>query len=309
MSLALLAGPLREQAEALRRFITGTTRDAQITELVGQAFDAAFVGDQEAASRCLDQAEELAARLREARDAAAREDDERQLAAARMRADRAARELARRQLTASRPKNAIRDGLRGNVNVPASTGTRVIAADGSHKGRYLGWAYIASTGQWGLAAEDYGGREDPDAWPGAVIAELRAAEMAAHDIPGPAVILVDSTGAIGFLTAWQSGDLARMPPLADEAPQTRAARRAVNRQRAVAEIATTIAGRRDLAFKHVHGHAGHLLNEAADSLAKIARECRAGDMQRGDLDDVSGRANDLAEQFLRAWRDMETSRA
>jgi hypothetical protein len=83
LSLDLLAEPLRQRAEVLRPFITGRAHDAQITELAKYAFEAAYVGDHGAAARCLDQAEELAARLRGTKDAVSCKNDEQQLASCR----------------------------------------------------------------------------------------------------------------------------------------------------------------------------------------------------------------------------------
>jgi ribonuclease HI len=62
-------------------------------------------------------------------------------------------------------------------------------------------------------------------------------------------------------------------------------------------LAEHVAARRGLRVEHVRAHTGHPLNEAADSLASIARR-RLTD----PLDSID-RAQSLVDAFVRAWHD------
>jgi hypothetical protein len=65
-----------------------------------------------------------------------------------------------------------------------------------------------------------------------------------------------------------------------------------------------VAARPHLTFRHVGSHGGHLLNEAADALARMARSCAAGE-RTGDEAALTGHAGGLAIAFLRAWHESE----
>jgi len=278
----LLPEPRRAQALALKPYAFGNHRDLRIAELAEDAYAAAGAGDLPAAIWCLDQASEIAAPMQAVADANRARNIAQERSA---RAKRAREYLADLRNQAYRPANAIQGGLRGKARAIAPDQVTV-ATDGSCKGRYLGWGYISSTGHWGCAADILGGD--------ALAAELRAVGMAIGDIPVPCRIVLDSTSALSFLRSWQAGNVSRMPP----APGLTAAMRAGSaRQRPLEEIAVLVAGRPGLVFSHVRGHNGHLLNEAADSLAKIARECRDG-KRHGDLAAVHAKAADLVAAFL-----------
>jgi ribonuclease HI len=279
----LLPEPRRAQALALKPYAFGNHRDLRIAELAEDAYAAAGAGDLPAAIWCLDQASEIAAPMQAVADANRAHNI---VQARSARAKRARGYLADLRDQAYRPANAIQGGLRGRVRA-AAPGQVTVATDGSCKTRYLGWGYISSTGHWGCAADILGGDS--------LAAELRAVGMAIGDIPVPCRIVLDSTDALSFLRSWQAGNVNRMPP----APELTAAMRAGSaRQQPLEEIAAMVAGRGyDLVFSHVRGHNGHLLNEAADSLAKIARECRDG-KRHGDLAAVHAKAADLVTAFL-----------
>jgi ribonuclease HI len=303
--LDLLDEPLRERAVALRRLLRkpGRTGRIEIAELVSDAADAAFAGDQSAAAACLDRAEQFAGPLAaeaalalEAHDAAAAAAQEQQDAA--RAAWLASRDAARARGKAS---TVIKAGIAGQVRTPPATGPVVVATDGSYRAPHYGWAYITSGGQWGCAASVFGSTAAPDGHQASLYAELRAAGLAAAHVDGPAVFLTDSIAAIGLLRSWQAGDVTRMPVPQDASrASTETLRLAAKRRAALTGIAATIAGRPALQFAHVYGHRGHLLNEAADMLAKMAhRWLTAGPSVTQAT--MTAKADDLAAAFLRAW--------
>jgi hypothetical protein len=54
-----------------------------------------------------------------------------------------------------------------------------------------------------------------------------------------------------------------------------------------------------LSFRHERAHVGNVLNEAADSLAKLGLRCSKGDVERAQLGSLARR---YAEQNLAAYR-------
>jgi len=56
----------------------------------------------------------------------------------------------------------------------------------------------------------------------------------------------------------------------------------------------------EITYTHVKGHAGHVLNEAADALAKIARRWLRSSEKPG-RDAMTARAADFAAAFLATW--------
>lgn len=212
---------------------------------------------------------------------------------------------ARHSAVAGRSYSGYR-GLRGRVPV-THDGLLVVATDGSYraasrrggaKGRKYpaesGWGYVASNGQWGCAGRRmYEDRLNPMATGGTRVtyAELRAVEMALTELPkGPLRFLIDSMAAIELLTAWSGKNTTVVPSGYSLRP------RLDGRKPRLLRLAETVAARKGLRFEHVHGHRGHHMNEAADSLASIARRAIGGDL--GDEVAVAERASGLVAAFL-----------
>jgi ribonuclease HI len=149
--------------------------------------------------------------------------------------------------------------------------------------------YLVSDGHWGMRGWRTS-RLDPTGHSKVLVTELRAIEfMLARFASGPLTVLVDSTSALHHLRLWQQGAVDVMPAGYD----LRA--RHGGRKPTLVRLAVRVSGRPDLTFRHVKGHSGHLLNEAADSLAKIARR------RVQSTFDATSTAEDLAASFLTSW--------
>lgn len=185
-------------------------------------------------------------------------------------------------------------GIRGRVHIPGST--RLIAAtDGSLKGPHGGFGYVTYNGHWGLAARTMRGHLNPiaDHGTGVLVLELRAVALVIDHFPGRAVrFLIDSTEAIRYLHAWQSGHGYQMPPGYNLRPR----RSGDDPRPALVRLAESVSGRTDLRFVHVKGHAGHAMNEVADSLARIGRRAIGGGL--GIEHAVGERASNRVAAFL-----------
>ncbi|MEO3786939.1 RNase H family protein [Actinocorallia sp. B10E7] len=163
------------------------------------------------------------------------------------------------------------------------TGTRplVAATDASWKRGHGGMGFLTTDGRWGIGDWKVG-PQDPTGPSKIIITELRAVQLLLSTVEARVemTVLIDSLPALSYLWRWQSGDVSALPP-GYEAPHLRL-------------LARRVADRPRLRFQHVKGHSGHLLNEAADSLAAIAR-------RRAPGFDVEARASDLVDSFLTSW--------
>lgn len=191
-------------------------------------------------------------------------------------------------------------GIRGRVDMPGPT--RLIAAtDGSWKQGVGGYAYVTHNGHWALGARKEKGSNyhltpHRDHGTGALVMELRAVALVIKHFPGRAVrFLIDSESALGFLRAWQAGEVARMPAHYSLRP-----RRTGDGRPALVQLAAVVAERDDLRFVKVTAHDGHPMNEVADGLASIARRAMRGKL--GGEEAVGMRACDLVTMYIEARR-------
>jgi hypothetical protein len=162
--------------------------------------------------------------------------------------------------------------VKGQVSC-APLGPLVFATDGSvarktrrnhlRQHEYLtGYGWLSTHGHWGAGA-----CPQPTALAGAdpvVVAELRAVwhAIGAHLPHGHVTVLTDSQNACEWLTRWRAGS--RALPAGYVGSQTHTPRLLV--------MANGVRRyRHNLTVTWVKGHNGHLLNEAADSLAKVGR--------------------------------------
>lgn len=145
----------------------------------------------------------------------------------------------------------------------------VIGTDGASRGNpgRAGWAWVVNPGCWQAGAIPHGTCNE---------AEITAIVRALHAVPDdvPVTILSDSRLCVDTLTKWARGWRAKGWAKADGKPVA---------NRPLVEAALTLVERRDAAhgdghtlIEWVKGHAGHPLNEAADTFAT-----RAADAGRG----------------------------
>lgn len=177
---------------------------------------------------------------------------------------------------------APRPALAGQVARWTGTRPLVAATDASWKHGHGGMGFLTTDGRWGLGRWK-AGPQDPTGPSKIIITELRAVQLLLSSVEPrlEMTVLLDSLPALSFLRRWQAGDVAALPP-GYRAPHLRL-------------LARRVADRPGLTFQHVKGHSGHLLNEAADSLAAIAR-------RRQTLgSEAQARAADLVDSFLTSW--------
>jgi hypothetical protein len=262
-ALELLPSDLARRAETLKLYAmrrSNCSACGNVLDSVRLAFTAALFGDLPAAERLLTTAERSA------------------------------------WLT-SHAAECGRRGLRSVKNVPGNhgrvtgrwevAGPLTAATDASWKNGAGGIGYITSRGSWGLRGWVTDHR-DPTGKSKVLVNELRAVDLLLRATGNPDVLLVDSLSALSFLRAWQRGDTELMPDGYDLRPRRRGVPSLVR-------LAEHVAEADGLVFQHVKGHSGHLLNEAADSLASIARR------RATEWFDATGRATDLVSSFLSSW--------
>ncbi|WP_433542032.1 ribonuclease HI (plasmid) [Streptosporangium sandarakinum] len=255
---------LRDRVQAMRDYTLAwraCPSCRRIRDLVWLAFDAAFVGDQAAAQEMIEQAELVAAAERDSADCV------------------------------SQPRNPGRSSRR----VPGfdRPGPLVAATDAAHVGACSGMGYLVSDGRWGMRRRFGNGTRylpDPTGPSKVLVAELRAVALMLDELGDDAarlsLLLVDSTTAIGYLRGWKSGHVTRMPAGYSLRPRLHGG------EPALVRLAHRLAALPTLRIEHVKGHSGHPLNEAADSLAKIARRRAV---------DATMRAERVVDAFLRVW--------
>ena len=196
----------------------------------------------------------------------------------------------------SRRKESQRSAIRGQVDRWAHTGPIVAATDASWKRPHGGIGFVASDGRWGLRCRTTGPL-DPSGPAKVLIDELRAVEFLLSDLlpeTDQVTVLVDCAEALGFLNDWRAGRTALLPCGYSLRPRHR------GRPPTLVRLAERAAAFPGLTFVKVKAHSGHLLNEAADSLAKIARR------KATEAFDVRHRADSLVAAFLQAWHEPTT---
>ncbi|WBB80412.1 hypothetical protein O7606_03250 [Micromonospora sp. WMMD882] len=209
---------------------------------------------------------------------------------------------AAERLAAGHPahRRAGDDPGRGRGHVArwaAAAATPLVAAtDASWKGRVGGIGYVVADGHYGLRGRGTG-RLDPTGPSRVLVDELRAVEYLLSgydDPPAGLTVLVDNLEAVKWLRRWQAGAVDEMPA------GYRLRERRFGAQPTLLRLATQVAARPDLVFTHVKGHRNHLLNEAADALAHMARR------RQEESFDLRPRAYELVDAFLRDWHAART---
>lgn len=182
-------------------------------------------------------------------------------------------------------KHVIRETLDHRI---LPTGAPVtVAIDGSYKLtvgerviKPMSWGYLTTGGQYGLGTSIVPGTIVGDQrW---LQAELRAmaAALQAIDDGRQVTVLSDCKDAISFMDLWRDGH--------EVFPRGYDTERAGGRESTLSRLARrALEGRDRIRVHWVPGHAGHPLNEAADSLARLARGWAT---DRIDKEATAGRA-------------------
>ena len=189
---------------------------------------------------------------------------------------------------------------RGEVAIPPMP-QLIIAADGSHKGRIHSGGFLATNGRFGIQTFNYGKYDiDPHNGECSNAAELSAIlySMGGMSHKTDITILSDSKYALRYIEKWKNGE-DDMPNWCKTNPSLPHDKRLVNNMH---HLRTRIAKTSEhITTQHVRGHTGDLLNEAADSLAKIGRNVIESVYNK---EEARRRAMGLVSGFLQAYAEQ-----
>ena len=199
-------------------------------------------------------------------------------------------------MTTRKRTKRTRRGVKAVGQVQGVPGPLILATDAAVDRSCLGVGFLATSGHYGLQGHPYG--QETSGVHRAAVAELRAVWCALDHLHStgtpsnlPIEVHLDSFHALTFLQEWAHGG-SRMPDGYLLWRQSGAVPTLERLRQTVALRATT------LTFRHEQGHAGNTLNEAADTLAKLALRCSNGLIPQ-DL--PAGLARRYAEQNLAAY--------
>ncbi|KWX02270.1 hypothetical protein TH66_11055 [Carbonactinospora thermoautotrophica] len=144
----------------------------------------------------------------------------------------------------------------------ADQGPIVVATDAATQNGRVGYAFVTTAGRFGLGAFPHPERIVGPAQ--TLVAELRTVNVAIEsDGNHPFIILCDSQDAVEYLRAWRRGNLIY--------PDGYTLYRKNGRTPTLVKLSRKLASNpRRYKVEWVKGHAGHPLNEVADSMAKLA---------------------------------------
>jgi len=193
---------------------------------------------------------------------------------------------------------------------PPPTSELVVATDASRAARALGAAAVAEDGRWGMVSYyDHSSQET------IFLAELRAIAMAVSlALPDQKVhVLTDSKDAQEQINGWKNGDL-RAPkehphPILESSGNHLPLFPGNVKLSWLKDQVST--GAVQLTVEHVPSHSGHVLNEAADALAGMARKAR---QHRHPLRNATSgallgeAAQEIAPTMAAAFREQEPRR-
>jgi ribonuclease HI len=171
-----------------------------------------------------------------------------------------------------------------------------VATDGSVRGSFTGFGWLASDGRFGLLGFRHSKRQV-----GAkvvLISELRAIGDAVRKLPlRPLTLISDSKSAIRMVTQWMDGE--------DVLPFGYTTERDDGEPAGLVIARHLIYLQRDRLTLHwFRGHQGEPLNEGADALARLARR-RAASPREVPLEEYRDRAKGLADAFAKEFRRLQ----
>jgi ribonuclease HI len=258
--------------EKLQEYVVSKTFHYPVVAPLILATDFIIAGNSGDAERKIGEAEKAAAKFRRAR-----EHEEHQKEARRKAAEA-------RGAVPSGLKAILREGLHGSVEDWKVARPLVAATDAGVRSRTFGYGYLVCDGRYGLGGHQVG----PDSEMGSeyvCVAELQAVVLlvSRFGVDAPIKVLIDNDRALRLLLRWQGGDTSVMPngyKGSDLRP-----------------LAKRLSGTDRIAFGSVKGHSGHVLNEAADSLARLVIRRLDGRW----IGDLTEKADDIAAAFAAAW--------
>ncbi|MDZ4265508.1 MAG: RNase H family protein [Mycobacterium sp.] len=192
----------------------------------------------------------------------------------------------------------VRRAFAGLREAPAPAGPVCVATDGSVRGKFTGYGWLASTGEYGLQGFRHSTKLiGPKV---VLVAELRAIAAAVQTLRGRDItVLSDSQHAVAMVKRWMAGE--------DVLPEGYMAYRVSGKTPGLVRAQSMIYEDRDrLTPVWVKGHQGEPLNEGADALARLASRYALGDSAL-DGDEYHRRAQDLAETFAREFNRKRTA--
>lgn len=142
------------------------------------------------------------------------------------------------------------------ADMPVPTGAREVFTDGACSGNPGpgGWAWALSTAEFASGHEAVSTNQRM---------EVRAVLEALRTVPGPLVVVSDSTYVVNcFRDRWYDGWLAR--------GWLTSARKPVANRDLWEPLVSLVVERGDVAFRWVKGHSGHPMNDFVDRLAVAA---------------------------------------
>ncbi|MGA5598490.1 ribonuclease HI [Streptomyces cellulosae] len=157
-------------------------------------------------------------------------------------------------------------GHHGTAEGHQHPGRLTIATDGACDSTRVGSGYVSSAGHYGLRGHPY--PDDLAEQHRVVVTELRAVhhalERLLNEIPRttPIRVLLDSAEALSLIKEWTKGG--------DRMPEGYRQWRYSGNTPTLYLLRNVVTHTPTLSFRHQRGHVGHPLNEAADSLAKLA---------------------------------------
>lgn len=167
-----------------------------------------------------------------------------------------------------------------------------VATDGSVRGKFTGYGWLASSGEYGLQGLRHSTRLiGPQV---VLVAELRAIGVAVQKLRGRDItVLSDSRLAVEMVQRWRDGD--------DVLPEGYAMYRESGKTPGLVRAQQMIRNDRDrITAVWVKGHQGEPLNEGADALARLASRYALGDSML-DGAEYHRRAEELAATFSREF--------
>lgn len=172
------------------------------------------------------------------------------------------------------------------------------ATDGSVRGKFTGYGWLASTGEYGLCGFRHSTKQIGSK--AVLIAELRAVDAAVRILHSEHITVIsDSQDAIAMIEGWMAGQT--------NLPAGYTTARADGQPAGLVAAQRRLHAQQDrITLSWVKSHHGHPLNEGADALARLARRYAAG------ADDLTAaeyqrRAAGLAEAFAAEFRRTQRS--